>query len=109
MEPLVTRLVAAVIQLASIGLACWHLRVRRTHRRGELAPAEYDFYRRQFASILRFSSVVGTTPWVLYDFQSPMRQNRYQRGYNRKGLIADDHHTRKLAFGAVREIYADMP
>lgn len=66
-----------------------------------------DFYRRQFAAISRFSSVVGTAPWVLYDFQSPLRQNRYQRGYNRKGLIADDHLTRKLAFEAVREVYAD--
>lgn len=70
--------------------------------------AQADFYRRQFAAISRFSSVVGTTPWVLYDFQSPLRQNKYQRGYNRKGLIADDHRTRKLAFEAVREVYADL-
>jgi beta-glucuronidase len=64
-----------------------------------------DFYRRQFASILRSPSVTGTSPWVLYDFRSPLRQNRYQRGYNRKGLIGEDHHTRKMAFETVRAVY----
>jgi beta-glucuronidase len=67
-----------------------------------------DFYRRQFASILRFSSVVGTSPWVLYDFRSPLRQNKYQRGYNRKGLVGDDHRSRKLAFQTVRDVYQDL-
>jgi beta-glucuronidase len=67
-----------------------------------------DFYRRQFASILRFPGVVGTAPWVLYDFRSPLRQNRYQRGYNRKGLVADDHRSRKLAFETVREVYRGL-
>jgi beta-glucuronidase len=64
-----------------------------------------DFYRRQFASILRSPSVTGTSPWVLCDFRSPLRQNKYQRGYNRKGLIGDDHHTRKTAFETVRAVY----
>jgi beta-glucuronidase len=67
-----------------------------------------DFYRRQFASILRFPAVVGTAPWVLYDFRSPLRQNKYQRGYNRKGLIAEDHRSRKLAFATVRDVYGDL-
>jgi len=58
-EPLVTRLIAAVILLASIGLACWHLRVRRGHRRGELSPAEYDFYRRQFRRRIQVSTMLG--------------------------------------------------
>jgi len=67
-----------------------------------------DFYRRQFAGILQCSSVVGTSPWVLYDFRTPLRQNKYQRGYNRKGLIADDHRTRKAAFDVVREVYQGL-
>ena len=67
-----------------------------------------DFYRRQFECILRFPSVVGTAPWVLYDFRSPLRQNKYQRGYNRKGLIADDHRSRKLAFQTVRDVYQSL-
>jgi beta-glucuronidase len=67
-----------------------------------------DFYRRQFAGILEFPSVVGTSPWVLYDFRTPLRQNKYQRGYNRKGLIGEDHRTRKMAFETVRQIYRDV-
>jgi beta-glucuronidase len=67
-----------------------------------------DFYRRQFESVLRFPFIAGTSPWVLYDFQSPLRQNKYQRGYNRKGLIADDHRTRKQAFGTVHAVYEGL-
>lgn len=66
---------------------------------------QVDFYRRQLAGISRCPSVVGTTPWVLYDFRSPLRQNKYQRGYNRKGLVGDDHRSRKAAFATVREFY----
>jgi len=67
-----------------------------------------DFYRRQFAGILGIPSVVGTSPWVLYDFRAPFRQNKYQRGYNRKGLIGEDHQSRKMAFETVRKIYQDL-
>jgi len=67
-----------------------------------------DFYRRQFATILGFPSVIGTSPWVLYDFRTPLRQNKYQRGYNRKGLIGEDHHSRKMAFEVVREVYQGL-
>jgi beta-glucuronidase len=67
-----------------------------------------ELYRRQFASMLRFPAVVGTTPWVLYDFRSPLRQNKYQRGYNRKGLIGEDHRSRKMAFETVREVYRGL-
>jgi beta-glucuronidase len=67
-----------------------------------------DFYRRQFASILGFPSIIGTSPWVLYDFRSPLRQNKHQRGYNRKGLIGEDHHSRKMAFETLRQIYQGL-
>jgi beta-glucuronidase len=67
-----------------------------------------DFYRRQFAGILGIPCVVGTSPWVLYDFRAPFRQNKYQRGYNRKGLIGEDHQSRKIAFETVRRIYQDL-
>lgn len=67
-----------------------------------------DFYRCQFASILRFQPVVGTSPWVLYDFRTPLRQNKYQRGYNRKGLVGDNHRSRKTVFETVREVYEGL-
>jgi hypothetical protein len=44
-------------------------------------------------------------PWVLYDFRSQLRQESHERGYNRKGLIADDHRSRKIAFRTVREVH----
>jgi beta-glucuronidase len=70
--------------------------------------SQADFYRRQFDTILGFPSVVGASPWVLYDFRTPLRQNKYQRGYNRKGLIGEDHRSRKTAFETVRKIYEGL-
>jgi len=36
------------------------------------------------------------------------RQTRFQRGVNRKGLIAEDKATKKLAFHILAERYARM-
>ena len=52
----------------------------------------------------KISFLVGTTPWVLFDFRSPVRMNRHQQGYNRKGLVSDQG-VRKLAFQVVRDRY----
>lgn len=62
-------------------------------------------YRRQFTSLTGVSYICGSAPWVLYDFRSERRQSSVQRGFNRKGLIAEDKTTRKLAFGVLAEIY----
>jgi beta-glucuronidase len=108
-EPLLQRLASyhKPIIISEFGADCVAgMRGALTEPRTEESQA--DFYRRQFEIVSRFPSVLGTSPWVLYDFRSPLRQNSYQRGYNRKGLIADDHRTRKLAFDTVREIYADL-
>ncbi len=64
-----------------------------------------EFYRRQFAILSDFAGVRGTCPWVLYDFRSPRRQTSYQRGFNRKGLIAEDKETKKAAFAVVADAY----
>ena len=63
-----------------------------------------DVYRRQLDMIERIPFVRGTTPWILMDFRSPVRANRYQQGYNRKGLVSDQG-VRKLAYQLVRERY----
>ncbi len=47
----------------------------------------------------------GVAPWILYDFRTERRQTAFQRGYNRKGLIAADKATRKLAFAVVARRY----
>lgn len=62
-------------------------------------------YRAQVDAVGRMDMVAGMTPWLLYDFRSERRQNRYQRGFNCKGLIAADKKTRKRAFAVLRDFY----
>jgi beta-glucuronidase len=52
--------------------------------------------------------VRGIAPWILYDFRTERRQTHLQRGWNRKGLIAADKRTRKLAFATVAARYAAL-
>ncbi len=65
-----------------------------------------DFYRRQIAILKRCGYVQGIAAWLLYDFRSERRQTRFQRGFNRKGLIAEDKRTEKAAFAALRDALA---
>jgi beta-glucuronidase len=64
-----------------------------------------EVLRRQFDVLGRYPFVIGTCIWILYDFASPGRQNPHQRGFNRKGLIAEDRRRRKLGFGVLQELY----
>jgi beta-glucuronidase len=74
----------------------------------ELFSEEYmeQVYRKQVAILRQLDYVKGISPWILYDFRSSRRFNRFQKGYNRKGLIAADKKTRKLAFYVLQEFYA---
>ena len=63
-------------------------------------------YQRQIEVLSQAPYIVGMTPWILYDFRAPRRQNRFQRGFNRKGLIHEDKRTKKLAFHRMAEFYA---
>jgi len=67
-----------------------------------------EIYRRQLAIIAGVPWLRGFCPWLLYDFRSERRQTRFQRGFNRKGLIAEDKRTRKLAFGVLAAHYAAL-
>jgi beta-glucuronidase len=67
-----------------------------------------DLFQKQFAVLRSCPYIQGTTPWILYDFRSPRRLNRYQEGYNRKGLVDADHKTRKLAFSVVSDVYRSL-
>ena len=62
-------------------------------------------YERQLEILGRSAAVKGISPWLLYDFRTERRQNPYQRGWNRKGLMADDKRTRKLAFDRLAAFY----
>lgn len=62
-------------------------------------------YREQLAILATAPYVRGLTPWILYDFRTERRQTAFQRGWNRKGLIAEDKVTRKRAFAVLAAHY----
>ena len=62
-------------------------------------------YEQQIAHLARAPYVCGITPWLLYDFRSERRQTVFNQGFNRKGLIAQDKKTRKLAFEVLARHY----
>ncbi|SEP25528.1 beta-glucuronidase [Halogranum amylolyticum] len=61
-------------------------------------------YRGQTSAVADSDQIVGISPWILFDFRAPMRQNEFQRGYNRKGVL-DQHGRKKKAFHVLREFY----
>jgi beta-glucuronidase len=67
-----------------------------------------EFYRLQAAALAQAPWIRGIAAWLLYDFRSERRQTGLQRGFNRKGLIAEDKTTKKRAFHALAALYADM-
>ncbi len=85
------------------GLAGFH------SSKSDLFSEEYmkEVYQKQVAILRELDYVKGLTPWILYDFRAERRYNRYQQGYNRKGLIASDKKTRKLAFYVLQQFYRD--
>ena len=61
-------------------------------------------YRDQIDAITGNEQITGMTPWILFDFRSPARQNPHQRGYNRKGIL-DQRGRKKEAFSLLQEFY----
>ncbi|MDR1466124.1 MAG: hypothetical protein LBI40_00670 [Treponema sp.] len=62
-------------------------------------------YDQQITAIKQCPYIAGITPWILYDFRSPRRSNRYQQGFNRKGIIDADRKSRKLSFDVMCQFY----
>ena len=67
-----------------------------------------EYFRQQLAILGRHACIRGLCAWLLYDFRSERRQTRFQRGFNRKGLIAEDKATKKLAFDVLAKAYGTM-
>lgn len=61
-------------------------------------------YRGQIAAAKDNEQIAGMSPWILFDFRAPMRQNECQHGYNRKRII-DQHGRKKKAFHVLRKFY----
>ena len=82
------------------------------HRGGERELFTEDcqaaIYRGQIERIRKAPYIAGFVPWLLYDFASERRQTVFNRGVNRKGLVADDKRTRKLAFDVLAAFYRSL-
>lgn len=65
-----------------------------------------DYYRATLAMAAKIPTLRGTSPWILKDFRSPRRQNAFQQGYNRKGIVSETGQ-RKLAFNVLADFYAE--
>ncbi len=72
------------------------------HRFSEDYQASY--YQATLAMADKIPFLAGTSPWILKDFRSPRRQNIYQQGWNRKGLL-DENGNRKQAFSVLSDYY----
>ena len=64
-------------------------------------------YEQQVETFKKCPYIAGTSPWILYDFRCPRRLNRYQQGFNRKGLIDAERTAKKPAFHVMRQFYAE--
>ncbi|MGY6705386.1 glycoside hydrolase family 2 protein [Roseinatronobacter sp.] len=62
-------------------------------------------YRQQIEILRDLDYVKGMSPWILYDFRVERRQNIFQNGFNKKGLVAADKRTKKAAFGVLAAFY----
>jgi len=62
-------------------------------------------YQQQLSILETIPYIRGISPWILYDFRCPRRTNEFQRGYNRKGIIAEDKKTRKLVFYTLKKFF----
>ena len=64
-----------------------------------------EVYEKQIATLKELDFVKGMSPWILYDFRTERRQGIFQRGFNRKGLIAADKVTTKKSFAILKSFY----
>lgn len=64
-----------------------------------------EVYRKQIETLRTLDHIQGMSPWILYDFRVERRQNKFQNGYNHKGLIAADKNTKKQAFHILADFY----
>jgi beta-glucuronidase len=67
-----------------------------------------EYYKATIAMAKQVPGLVGLSPWVLKDFQSPRRMHsRFQNHWNRKGLISPEGH-KKAAFNVLEDWYKEI-
>jgi beta-glucuronidase len=65
-------------------------------------------YEQQISALRHTEYLRGISPWILFDFRCPRRTNRFQRGYNRKGLVDETRTYRKRAFSVLQSFYQEL-
>ncbi len=66
-----------------------------------------EIYRHQIGMLNKIPQLRGTTPWILMDFRSPVRNlPGIQDGFNRKGLVSDQG-KKKAAFFVLQKAYKE--
>jgi len=77
--------------------------------RNEMFTEEYQerAYEEQIRCFKTQDWIAGISPWILYDFRTPVRCNRLQKGYNLKGLLSADKSHRKLAFYVLQKFFGE--
>ena len=74
---------------------------------GEARQRDYHHKLQQlFKELTAEGSLQGMSLFVLSDFRTPLKFSRFQRTFNRKGLI-DDQHIEKAAWAVARDGYAE--
>lgn len=66
-----------------------------------------SIYRNQIAMFRKIKYIQGLSPWILFDFRTPKRLGKYQKGYNIKGLVTADRKYEKRAFQVMQEYYEE--
>lgn len=67
-----------------------------------------EIYKKQVEMFGKIDYIQGTAPWILFDYRTPKRLGKYQKGYNIKGLVTADRMREKPAFLIMKEYYEEV-
>ncbi len=66
------------------------------------------YTKKQIEYLEKLDYIKGISPWILYEFRVERRQNMFQKGWNRKGLISNDKFTKKESFMLLADFYGKL-
>ena len=67
-----------------------------------------EIYEKQVEMFGKTGYIQGTAPWILFDYRTPKRLGKYQKGYNIKGLVTADRKREKPAFSVMKKYYQEV-
>jgi beta-glucuronidase len=69
---------------------------------------QLSVYNIQFSTFKEIPYIKGISPWILFDFRCPRRNNPFQQFYNRKGLLSEDKKIKKMAYYCLKDFYSKL-